>query len=241
MKKEKILGFDVCITNYENLIENIFNDFNKNIRNFIVNINPEIVTKNYKNKQLKNIFNSQKYQIPDGIGIIYASRLQKGKIKNRITGIDLMNLICENSRKFNSSIFLYGSKDDISKKSKQELEKLYPGIHISGFCSGYEDENIVVEKINKSNANILFVGLGSPKQEQFIINNMNKLKNIKLFMPIGGSLDVISKTLKRAPKWIIKCNLEWLYRLFQEPQRFFRQLILIKFIFLNIFRRKKYD
>lgn len=241
MDKEKILGFDVCITDYENLIKNIFNDFNNKIKNFIININPEILTKNYKNNKLKNIFNSQKYQIADGIGIIFASKIQKGNIKHRITGIDLMNLICKNSIKYNSSIYLYGSKEGISEKTKIELENLYPGINISGTCSGYEDENLVIEKINKSKANILFVGLGSPKQEQFIINNMDKLKNIKIFMPVGGSFDVISKTLKRAPNWIIKCNLEWLYRLFQEPKRFFRQLNLIKFIFLNIFRRKKYD
>lgn len=241
MKKEKILGFDVCITDQNNLIKNIFDDFSNNIRNFIVNINPEIITKNYKNKKLKNIFNSQKYQIADGIGIIYASKLQKGNIKTRITGIDLMHAICEVSVNYSSSIFLYGSKENIVSQAQIELQKQYPKINIVGTCSGYEDEKIVIEKINKSNANILFVALGSPKQEQFIINNMNTLKNVKIFMPVGGSFDVISKTLKRAPNWVIKCNLEWLYRLFQEPKRFFRQLSLIKFIFLNIFRRKKYD
>lgn len=241
MEKEKVLGFDVCITNQDDLIENIFNNFSKNERNFIVNINPEIVTKNYKNKELKNIFNSQKYQIPDGIGIIYASKLKKGKIKQRITGIDLMNAICEKSRNIHAPIFLYGSKEGISEKAKIELEKQYSELNIAGTCSGYEDENIVIEKINKSKASILFVGLGSPKQEQFIINNMDRLKNVKVFMPVGGSFDVISKTLSRAPNWVIKCNLEWLYRLFQEPKRFFRQFSLIKFIFLNIFRREKYD
>lgn len=241
MEKEKILGFDVCITSQDNLIKNIFNDFTKNERNFIVNINPEIVAKNYKNKEFKNIFNSQKYQIADGIGIIYASRLKKGKIKHRITGIDLMHLICEKSCEIHVSIFLYGSKEGISEKAKIELKKQFSGLNIVGTCSGYEDKNIVIEKINKSKAKILFVGLGSPKQEQFIIDNMDRLENIKLFMPVGGSFDVISKSLKRAPNWIIKSNLEWLYRLFQEPKRFFRQLILIKFIFLNLFRREKYD
>ena len=119
MEKEKILGFDVCITDSNKLIDNIFDDYNKNIRNFIVNINPEIVAKNYRNKELKKVFNSQNYQIPDGIGIIYASKLQKGKIKTRITGIDLMNLICEKSCDIHAPIFLYGSKEGISKKQKQ--------------------------------------------------------------------------------------------------------------------------
>lgn len=241
MDKEKILGFDVCITDQNNLIKNIFDDFNNNISNFIVNINPEIATKNYKNSKLKAIFNSQKYQIADGIGIIYASKLNKGNIKTRITGIDLMYAICKASVDVNASIFLYGSKEGISEKAKLELEKLYNGINIVGTSSGYINEDMVIDKINKTNATILFVGLGCPKQEEFIIRNMDKLKNIKIFMPVGGSFDVISGSLKRAPNWIIKLNLEWLYRLFQEPKRFFRQLNLIKFLFLNIFRRKIYD
>lgn len=241
MNKERILGFDVCITSQDNLIENIFNDYSKGLRNFIVNVNPEIVTKNYKNAELKNVFNSQKYQIADGIGIIYASKLNKGNIKKRITGIDLMYAICKASINYNTSIFLYGSKEGISERAKLELEKQYNGINIVGTSSGYVDEALVIDQINRSNATILFVGLGCPKQEEFIIRNMDKLKNIKIFMPVGGSFDVISGSLKRAPNWIIKMNLEWLYRLFQEPKRFFRQLNLIKFLFLNIFRRKIYD
>lgn len=241
MDKEKILGFDVCITSQDNLIENIFKDYSNRLRNFIVNINPEIVTKNHKNSDLKNIFNLQRYQIADGIGIICASKLNKGNIKTRITGIDLMYAICKASINYNTSIFLYGSKEGIAERAKSELEKQYNGINIVGTSSGYVDETFVIEQINKSNATILFVGLGCPKQEEFIIRNMDKLKNIQIFMPVGGSFDVISGSLKRAPNWIIKMNLEWLYRLFQEPKRFFRQLNLIKFLFLNIFRRKIYD
>lgn len=238
MEKVNILGFDICNTSANQLIENIFNDFNTNISNFIVNINPEIITKNHKNKEIKTYFNEQKYQIPDGIGIIIASKFYHKKIQERITGIDLMHLICKKSINYDSRIFLYGSKGDISEKARKELEILYPNINIVGTCNGYENEENVLKKINKSNANILFIGLGSPKQEQFIIKNRKHLNNIKIFMPVGGSFDVISKELKRAPNWIIKLNLEWLYRAFQEPKRFFRQINLIKFIFLIIFRRK---
>ena len=239
MDKENILGFDICTLDLDNLIKKIFFDFENNICNFIININPEIITKNYKNKALINCFNEQKYQIPDGIGIVIASKINHGKLKERIAGIDLMNSICQESVKHDSKIFLYGAKNDISQKAKKELENTYAGINIVGTCNGFEDEKNVVDKINLSNANILFVGLGNPKQEEFIIKNKEILKNVKIFMPVGGSLDVISKTLKRAPNWIIKINLEWLYRLFQEPKRFFRQINLFKFIFLVLFRRDK--
>ncbi len=185
MDKENILGFDVCNTNLQELTSFIFNDFNSNITNFIVNINPEIIINNYKNYELIKIFNKHNYQIPDGMGIGWASKKHEGNIKTRITGIDLMQNICKNSSLNNGKIFLYGSKPGISEKAKLELENTYKNINIVGTCNGYANESIVLDKIIKSNANILFVGLGSPKQEQFIIKNIDKLKNIKIFMPVG--------------------------------------------------------
>lgn len=237
MNKEKILKFNVSTINQENLLDKIFSDYTNNIKNFIVNINPEIIINNYKNENFIKILNQQKYQIPDGIGIVWASKKLKGNIKTRITGIDLMQKICENSTNYKSKIYLYGSNINIAEKAKIELEKKYPGILIVGTCNGFIDEQTAIEVINKSQADILFVGLGSPKQENFIINNMNNLDNIKLFMPVGGSFDVISKTIKRAPNWIIKLNLEWLYRLFKQPVRLFRQIKLFKFVYL-IYREK---
>jgi len=231
MDKEKILGFNVCTLNEKELIENIFEDYKKNEQLFIVNINPEIVIKNYKNEEFKKILNNQKYQIPDGIGIVWASKKQKGNIKDRIAGIDLMQELCKKSQEYSSKIFLYGGKSEIAEKAKKELEKKYTNINIIGTCDGYE-EGKVLEKIKNSNPDILFVGLGTPKQEEFIIKHKEELKNVKILMPIGGSLDVISNTKKRAPNWIIKFNLEWFYRLITEPKRIFRQLKLIKFVFL---------
>ncbi len=101
-----------------------------------------------------------------------------------------------------------------------------------GVCDGYVAENIAVKKIINSNADVLFIGLGSPKQEQFIMKYKNSLKNIKIFMPVGGSFDVISKTIKRAPNWMIKKNLEWFYRVLKQPKRIFRHFRLIDFLIL---------
>lgn len=130
MNKETILGFDICDTTYSELINCVFSDFDNNIANFIVNINPEIIMNNYKNKNTINLFNMQKYQIPDGIGIIYASRITHGTLKNKITGIDLMNYLCKESINHNSKIFLYGSAPHIAEKAKVELEKTYSGVKI---------------------------------------------------------------------------------------------------------------
>ncbi len=237
MEKEKILGFDVNVSELNELMNNIFIDYLNKEQLFIVNINPEIVVTNYKNKDFNKILNEQKYQIPDGAGIVWASKKKGGKIKERITGIDLMLKICEQSQKYSSKIFLYGAKKEIIQKARLELEKEFENIQIVDTCDGYEEEEKVLQKIKNNEIDILFVGLGSPKQEQFIINYREQLKNIKILMPVGGSFDVISKTKKRAPTWIRKCNLEWLYRLIKEPKRIARQYKLIKFVWLI----KKFD
>ena len=239
MEKEKILGYDICNESSSKILKEIFKDFNLGIQNFIVNINPEIAVKNYKNNYFRNQFNSQKFQIPDGIGIVLASKLKKGNIKERVTGIDFMGEICKESVKNSGKIFLYGAKEDVVEKAAEELKNKYPGLVISGTCDGYCDKEIAISKINNSNANILFVALGSPKQELFILENKEKLTKIKIFMPVGGSFDVISNNIKRAPNWVIKLNLEWLYRLIRQPWRFFRQLKLIKFIFLVIKEKRR--
>nr|MBP3680528.1 WecB/TagA/CpsF family glycosyltransferase [Clostridia bacterium] len=230
MEKEKILGFDVCNCNEQELIQDIMEDYNQNNQIMITNINPEIIINNYKDEAYIHNLNDQKYQIPDGIGTVLASKINKGKIKNRIAGIDFMYKIIEVTIKYNSKIFLYGAKPGIAEAAKKELENDFNNINIVGTCNGYVDEEVAIQMINNSNPDIVFVGLGSPKQENFIISNMDKLSSVKIFMPVGGSFDVVSKTLKRAPNWIIKMNLEWLYRLLRQPKRIFRQLKLITFM-----------
>ena len=232
MNKEKILGFNVSTYSSEKLLNKLFEDYFNNEQLFIVNVNPEIVVNNYKNDKFKEILNNQKYQIPDGSGIVWASKRKKSKIKERITGIDLMLKICEKSQEYSSKVYLYGSTQEVIEKAQEELVKVYPKINIVGYCNGYIDENEAMEKIKKSGADILFVGLGSPKQEEFIIKYKEELEKTKILMPVGGSFDVISKTKRRAPNWVIKINLEWLYRLLQEPKRVFRQTKLLKFICL---------
>ncbi len=164
-------------------------------------------------------------------GIVWASKKKNGNIKTRITGIDLMMEICKKSQEYSSNIYLYGSENGIAEKAKIELEKQFSKIKIIGTSDGYEDEIKVLNKLKAEQIDILFVGLGSPKQEEFIIKHKNELK-AKILMPVGGSFDVISKTKKRAPQWVIKSNLEWLYRLIKEPKRISRQLKLIKYIIL---------
>jgi len=237
MKKEKILGINVCVTDYDQLLASIEIDIKNNNKSFIVAINPEKVLKAANDADLKKLLNSATYQIPDGIGIIHASKLKKGNIKSRITGIDLMDKLCYLSSKKNYKVFMYGAREEIVSKAKENLEKRYPNINIVGFLDGYNQGKDLTKIINKSKADILFVAMGSPKQEKFIIQNMDKLCP-KVFQGVGGSFDVVSGNIKRAPIFMQKIGMEWLYRLMKEPKRIFRQLKILKFYWLIVFAKK---
>ena len=188
---------------------------------------------------LKELLNKATYQIPDGVGIIYASKIKKGQIKSRITGIDCMDMLCNLANEKGYKVFLYGAREETIKEAKVKLEEKYPKINIVGYINGYEKDNEkIIKEINKSQADIVFVALGSPKQENWINDYKDKM-SATIFQGVGGSFDVISGNIKRAPLWMQKAGLEWLYRLIKEPKRIFRQLKLVKFLFLILFSKKE--
>ena len=239
MKKEKILGVNDCVTNYDDLKKSVNNDIKNNKKSFVVAINPEKIMKSRKDNELKNLLNIATYQIPDGIGVVYASKMRGGNITSRITGIDSMNMLCSLANEEKYRIFLYGAKEEVVSKASKILKEKYPNMEVAGYISGYErDIDKIIKKINSAKPNILFVALGSPKQENFITNNINAL-DCNIFQGVGGSFDVISGNVKRAPMWMQKCGLEWLYRLIKEPKRIFRQLKLFGFIFVALFERRE--
>ncbi|MDE8671288.1 WecB/TagA/CpsF family glycosyltransferase [Priestia aryabhattai] len=228
--KENILGIDVCSDTYDELAAKLLQDIDKGRKSFIVAINPEKIMKAQEDQELKSLLNQATYQIPDGIGVILASKLKKGRIRERVTGIDMMLKLCKEATNNGKRIFLYGAKPGISDEAKAKLEEMFPGILIVGTLNGYEKNEEVIERtINDSGAEIVFVALGSPAQENWIIGHKEKL-NPSVYQGVGGSFDVISGRLNRAPAVFQKFGLEWLYRLLKEPWRWKRQLELPRFL-----------
>lgn len=228
--KENILGIDVCGETYEQLTAHLLADIEEKRNAFIVAINPEKIMKAQQDETLRQLLNSATYQIPDGIGVIIASILKGGSIRQRVTGIDMMLQLCKEAAIHQKKIFLYGAKPGIVDEAKVKLEEMFPGIQITGTLHGYEkDENVIADTINASGAEIIFVALGSPAQENWIIEHKEKLAPY-VYQGVGGSFDVISGRLNRAPAFFQKLGLEWFYRLLKEPWRFKRQLILPKFL-----------
>lgn len=196
--------------------------------------NPE---KNFsvpKDPQLFKVFRRSDLLIPDGIGIVLAARLLHGKILKRIPGVEFMYDICSLAEKEKRSVFIFGARENVNKSAVEKLHQKYPALQIAGRCNGYVPDARMpelIKQINDSGADILFLGLGSPKQEKWFATHAKELLHVKVCQGIGGTLDTISGSVKRAPEIWQKFSLEWLYRLLSEPTRISRQKFLPVFFF----------
>lgn len=204
--------------------------------------NPE---KNFtvpKDPLLYNVFKNADLLIPDGIGIVMAARILYGAKLSRVPGVELMENICELAAKKGKKVFIYGAGEEVNKSAVEKLVIRYPGLDISGRSNGYVDEKEMgdlVNRINESQAEILFLALGSPKQEKWFETYKNFLTNIKICQGIGGTLDTIAGNVKRAPESWRQCSAEWLYRLISEPKRIKRQKMLPVFAALVLIHKLK--
>ena len=195
--------------------------------------NPEKSFSVPKDPELYKAFKNADILLPDGIGMVIAAKLLYGIKVERVAGFETFLNICKIAAKKDKGVYLYGAKEEVSKKAADLLIKRYPGLKISGRSNGYVTENEMddlVKKINESGADVLFMALGSPRQEKWFTKYKDSLKNIKICQGVGGSLDVIAGNVKRSPDIWIKYNVEWLYRLLAEPKRIKRQIVLPIFV-----------
>ncbi len=188
---------------------------------FIATPNPEMLLEARKNPQFKEILQKTDLNIADGIGILLASRFLKTPLPERVTGVDFMLALCKHLPK-GTKIFLLGAKEGVAEQVKMKLENLFPDVKIVGTFAGSpskEDEQQICTQIQQSQAKILFAAYGTPKQELWLNSNLPRLQIVRLAIGVGGAFDFIAGIQKRAPKWMQKLWLEWLYRLIQEPKR----------------------
>ena len=159
------------------------------------------------------------------LNLIFPQKVKK-IVPERISGADIILDICQIIAENDLSLYLLGGDKESSVATKFKLEKMFPDLIISGMKSGFNKEEIanevLVEAVRKAQPDVLFVALGHPYQEKWIYQNLDKLPSVKLAIGVGGSLDFLSGKRKRAPKFLQKVNLEWLWRFLQEPSRFQR-------------------
>lgn len=197
--------------------------------------NPEIILECKKDEELKNIINSADLVLPDGIGVVIASKFLRNPVPERVPGFDF---VCE-LLKTNHSFYFFGGKPGVAEKAMENMKQ--QGVNVVGCYHGYfKEDDEIVNDITEKKPDVLVVCLGAPKQEKWIYKNLEKL-NVPISIGAGGSLDVLAGEVERAPKIFQKLCLEWLYRTLKEPKkRLPRVMKLPVFIIDVIFNGRKY-
>ena len=205
-------------------------------------VNPEKNFSVLKDPAFYEVIKNADLLLPDGVGVVLAARILYGVKIERIPGSEFIFEICNIAVTNQYSVFVYGAKEEVNKKAVEALKELYPKISIAGRANGYVDQTEMpdlVDRINASKADILFLALGSPKQEKWYADHKDQLKNIKICQGIGGTLDTIAGNVRRAPKIWQKFSVEWLYRLIADPRRIKRQKVLPLFAAMVIMEKIK--
>lgn len=236
-EKKEIVGVNISDVNMDEAADILAEYLAGDRCSMVFTPNSEILVEAVKDREFEDVLNKGHLVVPDGIGVVIASRFYGTPFRERVAGFDLMMRLMEIADKRGSSIYLLGGKEGVAEEAAIKLTERFGGIRIAGTRNGYfgtESEENIIDDINSSNADILLAALGAPKQEKFIYKHRERLK-VRIAMGIGGSLDVLSGRAKRAPEFFRKAGLEWLYRLIMDPRRIIRMMRLPKFIALAFF------
>lgn len=216
---------------------------NKQVNHVVVNAGKIVSMQD--DLELRESVNNSDIINADGQAVVWASKILGKPLKERVAGIDLMVNLVELAYKKEYKVFFFGAKEEIVKKVVEKYANHYSPNIVAGYRNGYfkrEEEKQIAEQIANSGANILFVAISSPTKENFLYQNKEILKKVNFVMGVGGSFDVVSGLVKRAPVWMRKSGLEWFYRFIQEPKRMWRRYLIgnSKFIFL-VFKERFFN
>ena len=247
--RTEILGIGVDRLNRKQAQDKALGFIRNNERNckIIVTPNPEVIMLARKDDELARIMDKADMVIPDGVGVVWASKYAKYRLEENVPGCDLCYSLLEVAAKEGFSVYILGAKPEsdsvpsVAAQAKMNMEAKYPGLNISGVHDGYfnsDNEQMIIDEINSLKPDILLTGLGVPRQEKWLYQHKDRL-NVNIAIGCGGSIDVMAGTVKRAPVFFQKLGLEWFYRLISQPSRFFRMLELPKFVFAVLLNKLK--
>jgi N-acetylglucosaminyldiphosphoundecaprenol N-acetyl-beta-D-mannosaminyltransferase len=198
----------------------------------VVTINPEYVMIAQQDEQFRQVLNNADLALPDGSGLLWASRIIRSPLKERVTGIDTVETFAARAAERGFRLFLLGAAEGVAEQAARILCRKHPGLIIAGTYAGSpspQEEDEICERIIASKTDILLVAYGAPQQDLWIARNLRRL-GVHVAIGVGGTLDFIAGVSIRAPRWMREHGLEWLYRLIREPYRWRRMLALPRFI-----------
>ena len=205
-------------------------------------VNPEFIMAARRDQEFADVLDRSALNAPDGVGILWAARRQARHLRQRVAGVELMQEFCARGSAYHWRVFFLGARPGVAERAAATLALKYPGLMVCGTYAGSparEEEQMIVERIRRARPNLLFVAYGAPAQDKWLGRNLSSLwpdsemagSNKGLIgMGVGGSLDFIAGAQKRAPEWMQRAGLEWLYRLLRDPSRWRRQLALARFV-----------
>lgn len=228
----KLLGLNVDSFTFEEAIE-----YAKTISGQVVTINPEMINNAVQNPGFAEIINNAELVIPDGIGVQIGLKILGYNVR-RIAGIEFSRRMVEECAKSEQSVALVGAKPEIVQKAKENLEHEIQGLYVTYAHDGYfRDDDEILNELKIRQPRLVLCALGSPKQEEFILKAKELLPDA-LFVGVGGSFDVWSGVVERAPEIYQKLGLEWFYRTVKEPKRFKRIFPTLPLFVLKVLREK---
>jgi N-acetylglucosaminyldiphosphoundecaprenol N-acetyl-beta-D-mannosaminyltransferase len=204
-------------------------------------INPEFMVVAQKDGVFRSLLRRADLNVPDGVGLLWAAKHLGHPMPERITGSDGLPIIAERAAREGWSLFMLGAGPGVADKAAAALVSRYPGLKIAGTYEGSprgEEEAAIVERVNASGADILFMAYGTPAQEKWIARNLPRLR-VKVAIGVGGAFDFAAGTVPRAPVWMQNAGIEWLYRLYLQPWRIKRMTRLPRFVFAVLRRGSK--
>lgn len=217
--RTEVLGVGFDNINMEQALDRGMELINQGGPHLVVTPNAEIVQQAKGDGEFSSLIAGADLVIPDGVGVIYASKILGRPLKGRVPGVDFAAGLMERMAGSGRKLFLLGAKPGVAEEATQKLTEKYPGLTICGTHDGYfKEDGPVVEKIRSSGADVVFVCLGAPKQEKWIAAN-GEATGASLLIGLGGSLDVFAGRVERAPEGWQKMGMEWLYRALKEPAR----------------------
>lgn len=236
-----ILGVPVDAITYESWLELIGKWVKGAGARHVCTVNPEFIMVAQRDPNFFNILNRAELCVPDGVGLLWAARRLGSPLPERVTGSDGLPIIAERAAQEGWKLFLLGAAPGVAEQTADVLRERYPGVKIVGTYAGspsVDEEDEIVARINASGADLLFVAYGAPMQDKWIARNLPRLR-VAMAMGVGGAFDFIAGVVPRAPLWMQRAGLEWLFRLIRQPWRIGRMLRLPAFVLAVLSRKNE--
>jgi glycosyltransferase, WecB/TagA/CpsF family len=231
-ERVNILGVDVDAVTMAEAVDVVRRAMDTRAGVMVATANAEMLMRATHDEELRHILNASALVVPDGAGTVWAARHLGHAMPERVAGYDLAQELLRCAPAEGRRVYFFGSAPGVAEKAKAKAEQLYPGIEIVGVRNGFfspADNAAIIAEIRAARPDLLLVALGVPKQEKWIAAHLAEL-DVPVAIGVGGTLDVMAGVMKRAPYWMQRAKLEWLFRGLMQPKRAGRLLALPKFV-----------